>query len=61
MAQAANDAPGQGGFTRPQVAVQKYDAMPLGHLGNTGAQRHHGVFIGQIQGYFRHGACSSSN
>jgi hypothetical protein len=61
MAQPANDAPGQGGFPGAEIAFQEDQARAFCDLGNTAAERDHGIFIGQEKDYFRHGDCSSSN
>ena len=59
--QATNDAPRQSGFAHAQVAFEKNQAVAPGNAGDPCAKVAHGLFIGQVQGYFRHGACSSNN
>ncbi|MNI97059.1 hypothetical protein D3C73_1556320 [compost metagenome] len=51
MAETADDATRQGGFTHSQIAFQKNHAVTFGHFGDTGAEADHGLFVGQKQGY----------
>ncbi|MNC48365.1 hypothetical protein D3C75_974750 [compost metagenome] len=51
VAETADDATRQGGFTHSQIAFQKNHAVTFGHFGDTGAEADHGLFVGQKQGY----------
>ncbi|MNC82244.1 hypothetical protein D3C75_1356820 [compost metagenome] len=61
MPEAANDATRQGGFPRAEIAFEKNQAVAGGDLRDAGAKLCHGLFVRHVQGYFRHGECSSNN
>ena len=61
MPKPANNPPRQRGFPRAQIPFKKNQTVPLCRLGDARTKRGHRRFISQVQGYFRHGACSSNN